>query len=494
MVEKVVKKVMPVLLIAAILTSSIINIFASDLVVNNQSKHEDVLYNESIIEDKIIDEELETEEVMLNEELYEIIDDPSTGIDELKEAILKPIKYSDGMSKKYEISNLATYTVALRTKYPEMSELALGKTILLSLGDSEEFLEKLPNEKIIEATGYLSVVKTESFYKQKSNGERIELSEDEYYLEIANVSACQLTNEAVEVIDDVSTGITTLSSPNYDQTETMDSYIKLTSTAYKTNPSYAQSGRNYFTIRGEVVWTKNPLIEGKDILAIASSGNIDNNYSAYAFADWGPDRILDGMADYTFNYAYIDQNGGEGTQPLGGVMKIYNPSIYGIALDVNVSYYSNNMGETLQNAYIYYGISTQDDVTCQVGYAHQTMGLGEPSVSIDGSGSLSFSVGLASTMNEYYGRAFMLYHESYSVLLSVPANNATLEYNSAPPTFSWNVQSGNPEKFELEIDYLNNGWYQSINVNGGNYYQLSSNDWNTIKDDAPFFGSGTKRI
>lgn len=73
-------------------------------------------------------------------------------------------------------------------------------------------------------------------------------------------------------------------------------------------------------------------------------------------------------------------------------------------------------------------------------------------------------------------------------------NNASITYNSNAPIFRWSLQSGNTQKFILEIDYLGNGTYKTISMSGGNTYQLSSTDWESIKNDAPFIGNGIKQI
>lgn len=411
----------------------------------------------------------------------DIISDSSKSVEDLKNVILEKSVGTEGMSKRIEIDNVGYFSNAVKLKYPEMSDLDLGRTVLLALGDSEEFIATLPEDKIIEALGYSSVVKTESYYKETAEGEKIELSESEYYSEITLIDDAKIASENLLTNNKSFMTITptSLSSPVYDKPEVLDSYIKLTSTAYKTNPSYALPGRNYFTIRGEVEWTKSPYFRGKDVLAIASSGNADTNYTSFAGACWDASLL-----NYVNETAYIGQNNGKGEGFYGYALKIYNPSIYGVAVDVIFDL--NGYGNDLQFVYAYYGISTQNDVTCQVGYAHKTVGIGDPSVGIDSSGSISFSIGLVSTMNEYFGKAFTLSHESYSVILNSPSNNASINYKSAAPTFQWSLQNGLPKNYILEIDYLKDGSYMSIQVN--NYHTLSAANWNKIVNDSPFTG------
>lgn len=481
MLLKILKSSVSVVLVFTMLILATSTVWAAD------TMHEDNSMNDESIQNKLsFDEDVEKLESYTNEYIYEvqikdIIADPEKGVDDLNVAILKKDTYYDGLTTKHEIKNVDTLVSALKLKYPTMNDIDLGKTILRSLGDTEEFISTLPDEKIVEALGYISVVKTESFYKQNADGEKIEISEQDYYEEIARVEAEEQL--AVNSTDNEKNTIknSTRTSSAYDETETKDSYIKLTSTAYKTNPSYALDGRNYFTIRGEVEWTKTPFVRGKDILAIASSGNVDQDYSAFAYAYWPVYSDI-----YIEDYAYIDQNDGEGEIAFGNALKIYNPSIYGIAIDVYVSL-ADDLG-ILEYAYVYYGISTQEDVTCQVGYAHRTIGIGDPSVSIDSSGALSFSVGLMATMNDYYGNAFTLYHESYNVAPISPSTNSTIAYNSAAPTFSWNSYGGLSKQYILEIDYLGNGSnsYMSRTINTSTSYTLSESDWRQIVYNSPF--------
>ena len=64
----------------------------------------------------------------------------------------------------------------------------------------------------------------------------------------------------------------------------------------------------------------------------------------------------------------------------------------------------------LKEAILIYGISTQEDVSSQVGYSHKTIGLGKPTVSASSSGALGFSIGIAGSKSDYLGRSFTLYY------------------------------------------------------------------------------------
>lgn len=488
MMIRSVKKVMAIVLVIVMVGLMSINVYAFDEALDKTADTYPVNHN-MLMEEAANEFEIIQNCEVNSKAIDEIINDSSKGIDDLQDAILTTRSYNDGLATKHETNNIRLFKRALEIKYPEMTDIELGKTILLALGDTEKFVSTLPEEKIIEAIGYTAVVKTETFYKETVDGEKIEMSETDYYKEVSFVETLNTSENIVSRNSDDLLVATPTSLPAYVETEILDSYIKLTSTAYKTNPSYAQPGRNYFTIRGEVEWTRTPFTRDFDVLAIASSGNVDQDYQSYAYAYWLFNPTIDhGVEDW----AYIGQNGGEGELSDVPALKIYNPSIYGVAIDVQVGL-MRDTGD-LQFAYVYYGISTQDDVTCQVGYAHKTLGFSDPSVSIDNGGSISFSIALTSTFNDYMGRAFTLFHESYTASLFSPTANAGISYNQGAPTFVWTSNNGPSQHYTLEIDYLGNGSYISRYIQNTSSYTLSASDWEMIKKDAPLISSGVKQI
>lgn len=72
--------------------------------------------------------------------------------------------------------------------------------------------------------------------------------------------------------------------------------------------------------------------------------------------------------------------------------------------------------------------------------------------------------------------------ENYRVGLEAPAQNQTFEPNDAPPTFRWEVQSGLPQTFVVEIDCGKGDVYLSRTVTGSVAYALSAEDWETVKE------------
>lgn len=482
MLKKYFKKTLAVLLVISMIALSSISAFALDDGLDNSTITS--IHNEEPVECESI-ESVYTEDALIES----IINDSSKGVSDLEDAILMKKTHTENLTIKHEINNINSFATALKQKYPLMSNKELGKNILLALGDSEEFIATLPEEKIVEAIGYTSVVKSESFFRQTIEGEKIEISENDYLEAIATIVENEGYQESTSLSDGASFDDMSRSTPIYNDPDTKDSYIKLTSTAYKTNPSYALEGRNYFTIRGEIEWTNTPAFRATDVLAVASSGNVDQNYQSYAYAFW---PVYDNPELDMEDWAYIGQNGGEGNLAYGNLLKVYNPSIYGVAADIGVAI-SDRTG-FLRNAYLYYGISTQEDVTCQVAYAHKTLGISDPSVSIDDSGAISFSVSITTVMNEYKGNTFTLYYECYNISPVSPATNASLAYNSSPPTFYWQTNNELSGKYILEIDYLGNGTYKSYTINNSTSYILPSSEWSTIVNDSSFIAAGVKQV
>lgn len=281
---------------------------------------------------------------------------------------------------------------AVKDNNPNISDYQLSKTILLSLGDSEEFIDSLPREKVLEALNYVSVVETETFLKSTKDG-AVEVSEELFYTTIEVTKEIPITTNNFYALENQSS-VQYVNLPNY--TQTFGDCI-LRSTANKRNSNPSLPGRDLFTIRGEFEWKNRPLCQFTDILAIASSGNIDNNYKHYAGA-WYKSLYL---SDRIYKYDDFDTD--------NNIIEVYNPSIYGLAVKTPLSL--DISGDIrLEYVYAYYGISTQNDVSCQVAYSHATVGLGGISVSVSSAGSISFGASIGQTKEDYMGRAFTLSH------------------------------------------------------------------------------------
>ncbi len=75
--------------------------------------------------------------------------------------------------------------------------------------------------------------------------------------------------------------------------------------------------------------------------------------------------------------------------------------------------------------------------------------------------------------------------ENYHVSFVAPAQNKTFSGAEEPPIFSWRVNKGLPSGYYLEIDYLNNGTYMTKYLKDSIALQLTAEEWETIKAEAP---------
>lgn len=129
--------------------------------------------------------------------------------------------------------------------------------------------------------------------------------------------------------------------------------------AFKRSPSYGLSGRNYWAIRGEVEWVGFPNFQLTDLLVIASTGNIDNNYDHSANGKWT-------LSSQTINdegHLY-DSDGGD-----GDYLTLTTPDMNGMGIKFPLGVGQQNQFR-IDKVYAYYGVSSQNDITAQVSYAH----------------------------------------------------------------------------------------------------------------------------
>lgn len=302
-------------------------------------------------------------------------------IDSIKESTLEIEQYTKGLNEVTSVNNIGALKTSLKKDYPNLNDYQLGKAILLALGDDESFIEELPTEKVMEATEYISAEISVSYLVEGTEGELIPVSKSIFESDSSyDYSQCDTAS------DDL---------PDYTETH---GKLKIRSSAYKRNPGYALEGRTYYEIRGEVEWTGTPNYAYTDVLVISSTGNIDNKYDHYAYGRWY--YSLAG-GDWMHKTSHLYESfGGKDAD-----MEISTPSIYGIGatfpLICDRSY-------TIKKAYIYYGVSCQQDITCQVAYGHAKP-MWNPSFSVSTSGAISFG-GPTISRQTFYGTAFTLYH------------------------------------------------------------------------------------
>ncbi len=299
-------------------------------------------------------------------------------IESIKESTLEVVEYTDGLTSVQSIKNVDALVDAVKHENPSISDYQLGRSVLIMLGDDEDFVNSLPTEKVLEALEYTSVERTDVYLRETPNGELVQISKSDY--DADNVTAA-----------------TQATIPSYSETF---GKIVIRSTAYKRNPTYALSGRNYYSIRGEVFWEGSPFFRMTDLLVISSTGNIDNKYDCTAYVTWGYPE--DGLV--VNDYAHLrSQDGGDGKY-----LKLSAPSVYGMGVSMPADIGTNDFSLDIDHVYAYYGVSSQTDITCQVSYAHAILAW-TPSFSVSSSGSVSFG-GVGIQRETFYGTPFTLYH------------------------------------------------------------------------------------
>ncbi len=301
-------------------------------------------------------------------------------IDSIKESTLEIEQYTKGLNEVTSVNNIGALKTSLKKDHPKMTDYQLGKAVLLALGDDESFIEQLPTEKVLEATEYISAEISVSYLVEGTEGELIPVSKSIFESDSSyDYSQCDTAS------DDL---------PKYSETH---GKLIIKSTAYKGDPGYALEGRTYYSIRGEVEWTSTPNYAYTDVLVISSTGNIDNKHDHYAFGKWiGLDVVK--KTELAHLYESFGKNGTK--------LKVSTPSMYGIGATFPLTY--DGVGLYVNKVYMYYGVSCQQDITCQVAYAHAKP-MWNPSFSISSTGAISFG-SFTIARQTFYGTAFTLYY------------------------------------------------------------------------------------
>mgnify|MGYP005750278359 CR=1 FL=1 len=302
-------------------------------------------------------------------------------IDSIKESTLEIEQYTKGLNEVTSVNNIETLKTSLKKDYPKLTDYQLGKAVLLALGDDESFIEQLPTEKVLEATEYISAEISVSYLVEGTEGELIPVSKSVF--------------ESESPYDYSQYGTDSNDLPKYSETY---GKLILKSIVFKGDPGYALEGRTYYSIRGEVEWTSAPNYAYTDALVISSTGNIDNKYDHFVHARWY--YSLAG-GDWAHKTSHLYESFGGKDSGL----EISTPSMYGIGATFPLTH---DRSYVIKKAYMYYGVSCQQDITCQVAYAHAKP-VWNPSFSISSTGAISFG-GLSISRQTFYGTAFTLYY------------------------------------------------------------------------------------
>lgn len=331
----------------------------------------------------------------------------SRSISELKDEILVEKVTTDGLQKKHKINNIDRFKEAIKEKNPEMSDYELGKTILLSLGDDEDFISSLPEEKVLEALEYTSVETAESFLKATPEGDLVEISEELFYSPDTSQNIAEsnhiVQTQAFSSLNFSQANIQALALTLPDSSNTFGDIV-LRARAYKRSRNPALPGRDCFTIRGEVEWEGYADFAFRDLLTISSEGEIDNSYSHYAQAEWKM-WTEDGLT-FVYDTAYVDGNTNN------NLLSFDCHDTHALGVKIPLLRYKSTYNHTyegrLHRAYAYYGVTAQEDISCQVSYAHAIVAW-TPSFSVDSNATTTFG-GLSVQRQAFYMTPFTLYH------------------------------------------------------------------------------------
>lgn len=74
--------------------------------------------------------------------------------------------------------------------------------------------------------------------------------------------------------------------------------------------------------------------------------------------------------------------------------------------------------------------------------------------------------------------------EEYIVFPAFPPQNKIFEKSDPPPEFAWQKYKGYPDYLIIEIDYIHDGTYMSLEPTTG-YISMTESEWLTVLEDTP---------
>ncbi|MCL2526780.1 MAG: hypothetical protein FWE42_00070 [Defluviitaleaceae bacterium] len=293
-------------------------------------------------------------------------------IDDLSSTILTTTSYADEMSYVVEIRGLTDLRDAIIESYPQLSDYELARAILRTLGETDEQIDDMPLELILGALEYTAVIISESYFGVAYDGSKIEMTRDEFHVDVA-------TMKALDLIADFA-----MSSSLPGDNRTHGNLILRTHIA-----RIATSG-NRFMINAEAEWVRLPLFRNINMLAIGhtSTANICNILVGGATA-----RYVFGSRSTT-DSAARDRN---------GMFMTMQPTLNGMGVSYHLA-----PGICCCSVYMISGsirlwhgitIPTGNTTNVMVGYGQRGLNFfGSIGFSISGSGpSISFSPSISTT-------------------------------------------------------------------------------------------------
>ena len=300
-----------------------------------------------------------------------------------------------------EYVNIDHFVAKVKNMNPGIRDVELAEEIMRTSGDDEKTIANTPVEKKLEILNCMSITQTESFFIESRNpdADPIQVDEETFY---------QHVNEVRQKETGFDSGTSLYSyrsmSEPLPEEQWTDGCLLVKENAYKI-PRYSNlPGRDVFIIRATAEWVTYPIFKGSDRLAIASAGQKDNNYSPdalayYDYCDWGQVSEV---------FQYVEQD-----YPQVPGMKLIHDSIYGVSVNFDLEPIDDPDRLTykkLKQISLWYGITTQNDVTSQASYAHATYGLGGISVSLGPEG-ISFSAPITQGWQEFRLPSFTLLYD-----------------------------------------------------------------------------------
>lgn len=319
----------------------------------------------------------------------------------------------ENYSIEKRITNIGEFREGLLKHRLTPNKIQTAKTIYRYLGKDEDYINRLPEDKLLEALTIEDCVETTNYIKYQENGTQTYLSEEQLVSELSNIGDdTQLSGKARILLNDAKKSYPHLQSNEAifdDETRTIsnDGYLSLTTTSYRTTGK--QPGRSYYLIEAKANWLKEPFFKFEDVLAVTSNATFDNDYNNYGY--YHQTTIIDNCYyEYFDNYIYKNT----GASNPDYIKFEYSAGIGGIVLRFDMRTY-NLSGSTAHKvdyatmeAFVRYKVSlNNNDGGVQAAYGHKQAGVGGISVSLS-TGSIGLSV-LLGKVAEYYGEPLSIY-------------------------------------------------------------------------------------
>lgn len=318
-----------------------------------------------------------------------------------------------GGTKKY-IRNISQFRAKL-LENATLSDAEAAKLIYRYLGKDEDYIDNLPEDKLLEALTFTNCVETINYIKCHEDGTNEYLSEAQTIQELSEISRSPaLTPDAKDLLSESKlvqeTGLKAVSIDPV-VTNTNDGYMRITLTAYATSGSVF--GRSYYIADAYALWLKIPFFKLQDVLVIYSDGTYDNTYNNYGYYTENVSVRADGssVTNYYNINNYIYKNSGANNPD--AIWFEYPEKICSVGLRFNMwEYtYSGSTGHQVtysnMKAYVRFKVSLyHTDGGVQAIYGHKQAGIGSISIN-PANGSIGLSI--VGTMAKYPTETLSIY-------------------------------------------------------------------------------------